>query len=78
MCVTVDGHPSPRTLPPFESHSSLPQVPVPESTGEISFGQPVWARDGSGLVLVGWPSIASNFPAIVRSVDELSFDTYHE
>ncbi len=41
-------------------------VSVPGSAleGEMSFGQPVWARDGSGLVIVGWPHAAPNFPAI--------------
>ncbi len=43
-----------------------PQVSPSAGQGAeaVSFGQPTFARDGSGLVLVGWPHLAPNFPAV--------------
>eukprot|EP00873_Tetraselmis_striata_P005737 jgi/Tetstr1/426001/TSEL_016349.t1 len=37
-------------------------TPVAGLAEDISYGQPVWQPDGGGLVLVGWPHAAENFP----------------
>ncbi|GAX72583.1 hypothetical protein CEUSTIGMA_g39.t1 [Chlamydomonas eustigma] len=47
---------------PVESGSSS------SSTDDLSLGQPVWTRDGKGLVVVGWPHRPSNFPAIGKKL----------
>jgi len=36
--------------------------------GDMSFGQPVWTRDGSGLLLVGWPHTSPNFPTLAKKL----------
>ncbi|KAG1675395.1 hypothetical protein FOA52_012314 [Chlamydomonas sp. UWO 241] len=49
-------------------------LPVPitiagsDAESEMSFGQPVWTRDGGGLVIAGWPHYAPNFPAITKKL----------
>lgn len=33
---------------------------------DLSCGQPVWTRDSTGLLFVGWPAQATNFPNLQR------------
>ncbi len=35
---------------------------------EVSVGQPVWAKDGSGLVVVGWHHVNPDMPQVLGSV----------